>query len=319
MKKTHFERALFLSWYCSRGDCTFCYMSTQKERIKEPKKARRSYASILAEAIICKECGWEIEFLSGGYESYSADELRFILGKVVGITGQKQWLNMGVISKDDLSSFKPYLAGVCGAVECINEDIRNKVCPSKPLSEIKSFFSDCDELGIKKAMTIIIGLGETLDDVSLLKKFIKDNEIVRITFYALNPHEGTLFKEGPKTDYYVKWLREIRKEFPELTIIAGSWVDRIDEIPSLLSAGADYFTKFPSIKLFGKKHSRKIENTLEENNIGFSGTLTKVPKINLSDYEDIIADKELFLQVKNKLGSYLSKMSGGKQSPALPK
>ena len=28
-KTTFFERAIFFSWGCTIGDCTFCYMSTQ--------------------------------------------------------------------------------------------------------------------------------------------------------------------------------------------------------------------------------------------------------------------------------------------------
>ncbi len=37
------ERAIFLSWWCEKGDCGFCYMSTQKSKIKDPKKARRKF------------------------------------------------------------------------------------------------------------------------------------------------------------------------------------------------------------------------------------------------------------------------------------
>ena len=29
------ERAVFLSWWCDKGDCAFCYMSTQKNKIHE--------------------------------------------------------------------------------------------------------------------------------------------------------------------------------------------------------------------------------------------------------------------------------------------
>ena len=35
------ERAIFLSWWCEKGDCAFCYMSSQKPKIKDPEKARR--------------------------------------------------------------------------------------------------------------------------------------------------------------------------------------------------------------------------------------------------------------------------------------
>ena len=96
MKSTWFERAIFFSWYCSKGDCKFCYMSTQKVN----KLARRRKESILAEAIICKNLGWKVEFLSGGYESYSTDELVDLVKQIYLITGQKQWLNIGVLNKE---------------------------------------------------------------------------------------------------------------------------------------------------------------------------------------------------------------------------
>ena len=61
------ERAVFLSWWCDKGDCAFCYMSTQKNKIKEPEKARRKVPNIYAEAEMCKRLDCNIEFLSGGY------------------------------------------------------------------------------------------------------------------------------------------------------------------------------------------------------------------------------------------------------------
>ena len=64
------ERAIFLSWYCDKGDCAFCYMSTQKDKIQDPKKAKRRIPNILAEAEMCKRLEWNIEFLSGGYKSF---------------------------------------------------------------------------------------------------------------------------------------------------------------------------------------------------------------------------------------------------------
>ena len=106
MKTTHFERALFLSWYCSKADCKFCYMSTQKQKIKlkNPKFARRKLESIYAEALICKHLSWEIEFLSGGYESFSIEELVEIAKNVKKIYGKKQWLNIGMLKKEELEN-----------------------------------------------------------------------------------------------------------------------------------------------------------------------------------------------------------------------
>jgi biotin synthase-like enzyme len=309
MKKAWFERAIFLNWYCGKGDCKFCYMSLQKNRIKNPKLAKRKRESILAEALICKVCGWKVEFLSGGYESYDVDELVSITRDVYKITGQKQWLNVGVLNKKELEKFKPYLEGVCGAVECINPKIHDFLCPSKPVSEIIKMFKECDEIGLKKSITIIIGLGESEKDIHLLIDFIRRNKISKITFYALNPHKGTIFKKGPLTEYYVKWISGIRKEFPKLNIVAGSWVNRLSEISELLDAGADAVTKFPSIKLFGTKFAKQIENGAKKAGREFVGTMTRLPRVDWDkEVDKLDFDDELKKKIKNKLKVYLKQM-----------
>ena len=45
--KTWYGRCIFLSWYCSLGDCTFCFRTTQKHQIKHPKGSKRSMGSVL--------------------------------------------------------------------------------------------------------------------------------------------------------------------------------------------------------------------------------------------------------------------------------
>lgn len=310
MKTTHFERAIFFSWYCRKGDCKFCYMSTQKDKIKDPKLAKRKKESILAEALICKKLGWKVEFLSGGYESYDLDELVELTKEIYKITGKKQWLNIGVLNKEEILKFKPYIEGVCGAVECINPKLHDELCPSKPVSEILEMFKHCDELNLKKSMTLIIGLGEKKEDISLLIDFIKKNKVDRITFYALNPHKGTGFEKGPSTQDYVEWISKIRKEFPDIFIIAGSWVDRLSEISELLNAGADAITKFPSIKLFNTKFAKEIEKQVLKAGKEFEGSLSEMPKIDWNmEVDNLEIDDELKEKVKVKLREYLSKMA----------
>jgi biotin synthase-like enzyme len=299
MEKTWFERAIFFSWYCSKGDCKFCYMSTQKNKIKNPKLAKRRKESILAEAAICKACGWKVEFLSGGYESYDIEELVEIVKGVYEITKQKQWLNVGCLKKDEIKKFLPYIEGVCGAVECINPELHDKLCPSKQISESVEMFKACDELGLKKSMTLIVGLGETEKDISLLIEFIGKHSVDKITFYALNPHEGTVFKKGPSTEYYVKWISAARKAFPKLQIVAGSWVDRLEEISQLLDAGADAITKFPSIKLFNSKFAKEIEKQAKKAGRKFEGTMTKMPEINLNEFDE---------KTREKISQYIKQM-----------
>ena len=54
---------------CNRNVVIIDNSVYQKDKIKDPKKAKRTKESILAEAILSKNLGWEIEFISGGYES----------------------------------------------------------------------------------------------------------------------------------------------------------------------------------------------------------------------------------------------------------
>jgi biotin synthase-like enzyme len=309
-----FERAIFLSWYCSKADCAFCYMSAQKDRIKnlkEPRLARRSFASIFAEAIISQACGWEIEFISGGYDSFSAEELLFIIKGIYEITGKKQWLNIGVLDEDELKLFKPYVRGVIGTLECVNPELRKKICPSKPIKDILGMFAVCDKLGLKKGITVIIGLGETIDDFELLKKFIDKNKIMRITFYSLNPQKGTVFKSSPPIDYYEQWIRKTRQSFPELWITAGAWHDKTDYFSHLLKAGANNITKFPALRLFGTEKARNVEKQAELAGRRFAGTLTRLPDVDWDkEVDKLDFDDELKKKVNDKLKSYLDKMEG---------
>ena len=284
-------------------------MSTQKGRIKDPKKARRRKESIIAEAIISKACGWRIEFLSGGYDSYAMDELVKLAALVHKATGQKQWLNIGALTKEEMKSFLPHIKGICGAIECINPKVRKEVCPSKPTLPIVRMLQDAEKLGLKKSITIIIGLGETEKDIPLLTNFIRKYRIDRVTFYALNPHKGTPFTQGPKTEYYVKWIRAARQGFPKLEIVAGSWVNRLSEIHLLLEAGADSITKFPAIQLFNSRYARQIEQEAKKAGRKFEGTMTKLPKIDVDkELSRLKIDEDLKGKIKHKVKDYVNSM-----------
>ena len=311
MKTTYFERAIFLSWYCSKRDCAFCYLSSKPNAKPDPLKDRRSLSSIFAEAMLCTACRWKIEFLSGGCNTFTDEELLRIIKTVCQITKQKQWLNVGILNEKQLSLFKPYIQGVCGTVECITPKLRDKLCPSKPLKEIEDMFSICDKLGLKKTITIIIGLGETLDDFLYLKNFIKEYKIDKLTFYRLKPQKNTIFenKPVPSTDYYVEWLKKTRKAFPKLEIVAGSWLTHLDEIHLLLNAGADSITKFPSIRQFNTRFARQIEQEVKKAKREFKGTLTKVPKIDVDSWLNRLdLDDKTKDNIRKKLNNYLERM-----------
>lgn len=305
MKSVYFERAIFFGWYCKLRDCKFCYMST----INPTKKAVRTPSSILAEALICKKLGWKIEFLSSGYKAYPFDNLLKIINNTYLITKEKQWLNIGPLSESQIKKLKPYIKGYSGAIECANPELRKKLCPSKSIEEIINTFKLCDKYGLEKSITIILGLGEDLNDFEHLKKLIKEYKISRLTFYALNPHKGTGFKKGPEKKYYIKWIKKTRNEFPKIKIIAGSWINRYDEISELLKAGADNITKFPSIEMFNSKYAREIERQVSLANMNLKGSLTKLPNINWGrEISKLPFEDNLKNKINSKLRDYLELM-----------
>lgn len=311
-KEVYFERALFFSWYCGLGDCTFCYMSVQKNKITDPKKARRRFESVFAEAIISKVLNWKIEFVSGGYDSYEFEELVFLIKGIYSITNQKQWLNLGTLTKDQLIAMKPYTQGYAGTIETVNWNLRKIVCPSKTMTPIYKSFEYCDEIGIDKSITIIIGLGETIDDVKHLIKFITENGIKRITFYALNPHKETPFKTSPSKEYYCEWIRKTRVALPDLEIIAGAWVDKTDYYSAMLLAGADHITKIPSIRQFNNEKLQAITKEIESTGVNFKSNLTKLPSIDwnakVDNLDSNIFNSEMKEKIRKKLESYLKQM-----------
>ena len=274
---TWFERALFFSWYCKIADCKYCYMSTQSNK---NKGAVRSVASILAETIICKKLGWKIGFISSGHNAYSTEKLLLLMKSINKITGKKVWFNIGVLKEDELKMFSPYIEGVVGAIETVNPKLHDELCPSKPVEPFTKMFEVCKKLGIKNAMTIITGLGETIKDFELLKEFIEKYDIEKIHIYGLNPQKGTMFenKESPTAEYQSEWIAKTRIAFPKIDIQAGIWADKVENVSALLEAGANSISKFPAIRKFNSKEAMRIEEESEKAGRVFEGSLVKLPK-----------------------------------------
>jgi biotin synthase-like enzyme len=274
--ETHFERAIFFSWYCGIGDCTFCYMSAEKHA----KTARRSTESILAEIILCKALGWKIGFVSGGHDAYTKVEFLELLKQISRVSDEKVWINVGPLSHAELLKYQPYIKGVVASIETINPTLHKKVCPSKPIGPFEQMLSDADSLGIDKAMTLIVGIGESLDDFLLLEAFIRKHGIMKIHIYSLNPHDGTAFGNAlpPSNVYHAEWIARTRIAFPTIDIQAGIWLDRSNTVSLLLRAGANSISKFPALRHFGGKEARQVEEQVTRAGRVFQGTLTTMPK-----------------------------------------
>src|SRR3989344_5437072 len=221
-----FERAIFFSWGCTIGDCTFCYMSTQPAD-KPPRETKRSRESILAEFLLAKHLGWDIGFFTGGIGVLKPDELEAMLQAAVEIIGDKLWLSVGPVPRVLLQRYLPYIKGVVGSTETINPIIHKKVCPSKPLAPYERMFEAAQELGLARAMTFIVGLGETREDLPLLKEFIDKHDISKIHVYGLIPQKGTIHEHDliPSAEEQAWWIAQLRIAFPTLDIQCGIWED----------------------------------------------------------------------------------------------
>jgi len=307
---TWFERAIFISWFCAKPTCKFCYMYTIKDQIKKPRKARRRLESILAEALICKILDWEIGFISAGIMSWGTDELFEVLEGVYKVTGKKQWLNLGTLKEKQIEKLLPFIEGVTGTVETVNWEIRDNIVPDKPLSEIENMFTLADKFGLKKSITIIIGLGETIDHFPNLVDIIEKLKIDRINFYRLVPHEGAeRFPIGPSTEYYTEWIAKTRIAFPKLQIVAGSWTDKTTEIESLLHAGANAITKLPALKNFGKRPAIEIQESAKKAGRQFLSEMIIYPKFNVDDeLEKIDLKADLKQNIKEKYLKYYKRL-----------
>ncbi|MEK6950744.1 MAG: radical SAM protein [Nanoarchaeota archaeon] len=315
---TAFERAIFFSWGCTIGDCGFCYMSTQPAD-KKPTETKRSKESILAEFILAKNLGWDIGFFTGGIGVFTPAELEFMLNAATEIVGEKIWLSVGPLSKPLLQRYLPYIKGVVGSTETINPRLHKMVCPSKPLEPYERMFAAATELQLKKAMTFIVGMGETQQDLPLLINFITRHSIDKIHVYSLIPQEGTMFAQAtiPSAEEQAWWIAQLRIAFPALNIQAGIWEDRLEYIPLLLKAGANSLSKFRATALFGTFQAAELERQVQAAGRAFKGTLIALPEVDWNEQINALSfSEELKQKIGVKLFQYLHKMRGPIPLPA---
>ena len=307
MKTIGFSRCIFLSWYCELGTCTFCFRSTTKHKIRHAETAKRTVESVLCEAIVGKQLGLHHEFLTGGYGIFEFDEIVKIAGYVSEIYGEKLWVNLGVLGKKQMEKLMPYVEGVYASCETVNEQVQKDVCPGKPILPYSKMLKNALDIGMKTAMTIVIGLGETKDDFEALATFIKEHKLTRITFYALKPVKGTPFIESPSEEYYAWWIKETKQTFPDLKVIAGLTPKNPGYVKFILEAGVDEITKFPAIKKFNSDGSKLIEKQIQDAGFSYDFSLTKLPDVDWDEEVDKLSYPEKDA-LKKKLKQYVDKM-----------
>ena len=308
-----FGRCIFLSWYCKRGTCKFCFRSTIEHKERYESNARRTPASIYTDAILGKNLGWELEFLTGGYGMYDDSGFDNFVENVRIISEifqKKIWINVGVLAKEELLKLKPYVEGICASIETVNTKLHKELCPDKNIKEYEDFLDTSEELGFRKSITIIIGVGETKDDFALLEKFIAKHKLDRITFYALKPVKGTMFTRSPDPDYYAWWVASTRIKFPKMRIAAGLTPKNPDFAENIARAGVNIITKFPAVKEFGSEKAMLVEALVRKAGRKFISSLTVMPKIDWSKEVDRLDVGSYPKQkIKDKLGEYVKDMS----------
>ena len=298
-------RCIFLSWYCSLGDCDFCFRSTQKHKIKFPATARRRKESIYAEAFIAKTHNWKLEFLTGGYGIYDFEDLVEITKTCSEIYDEKIWLNLGVLGKPQLEKFKPYIQGVVASVETLEPILHKKVAPSKPLKPFETMLENAKQMGLKTSMTIVLGLGEDISHYKYVFDWIKKYELDRITYYSLRPVKGTPYEKGPEPEYIAEWIAKTRINFPKIEIIIGTAETRIPEIHLLLEAGANAITKIPATKIFGTTGAQEINSQVEKAGRKFTSELVNLKKVDWKkEVDKISVEDEMKEKIVEKIKDY---------------
>jgi len=304
--KTWYGRCIFISWYCSLGDCTFCFRSTNQHKEMHPEGSRRSMGSILLEALFSRIFKWRIEFVTGGYGIMPFPDLLEIVKNISMVYGEKVWLNLGVMAQKHLEEMRPYVKGMYGSLETVTPGLHEQVCPSKPLGPYERMFERLE--GFKKSICIIVGMGDRIEDIQHLFDFIEKYQIDRVTLYALKPVRGTPFTHGPSSDEYLQWLARLRIRFPKLQIVAGTNLRRCEEAGYLMQAGANALTKFPATKQFATKKAYLVTKLIQEQGRNFTSTITALPNIDWNaEIESLQIQEEYKTEMKAKISSYLQR------------
>lgn len=307
--KTWYGRCIFISWYCSLADCTFCFRSTQDHQEKHPAESKRSMGSILLEALFSRLFKWRIEFLTGGYGIMPWNELLEIIKNVSIVYGEKVWLNLGVLPSRQLKECKPYVKGVYSSLETLTPKLHEHVCPSKPIAPYDKMFTTLDP-EFKKSIAIIVGLGDSIEDMHYLFDFVEKHRLSRVTVYALKPVRGTEYTVGPTSDEYFQWLARLRLRFPKMQIVAGTNLRRCEEAGYLMRTGANAITKFPATKQFGTQKARLIDLLIRERQREFVSNITSLPSINWNKEIDSLLIKEKYkVEMKAKIEPYLHRFA----------
>lgn len=282
--EVYYERSVFINWTCAIADCKYCFLSTKtKHRPGKELKAIRSKESILAEIFVCKTLGWDIGYITGGLRVESTPYLIDLIQKINVITGDKIMMNFGPYPRSIIEQFKPYVSGMGSAIESFDEELHNFICPSKPLRSLLTFLDDLKSLQLQKLITIILGLGETKNDVFIVIENIKRYQIEKIQLCFLKSQKNTVFDNvpSPNIKYMAYWVAQIRIHCPNVEIKVALVKERMEDFSLLLKAGANSFSRFMVFTTFATPLATTLENECRKAGRTLRGNFTSLPDVDI--------------------------------------
>lgn len=261
------------------------------------KAPRRSLSSIEAELHVCQHLGWEpILHIDQGL--YNFQETYEIIKRAANICGRKVAVALGALTKNELALIRPYVSSLIVRLETVNKGIQKRIIPQKLLLGYLMTFGEARDF--ERGIELTLGIGETLEDISELVRFISTHDIGRVTFFVAQ--QKMLQKRSSSSFYIARWIAETRINFPKIKIAAGTWVQRQAEVGLFLRAGANAITQFPALRYFNSEYSRVIESECANAKRRLRGTLSDHSRLESLDRSLI---KE---EVRGKLDKYIAAM-----------
>ncbi len=261
------------------------------------KAPRRSSSSVEAEVHLCKQLGWR-PVLRVEPSLYSFQESFEIIKRAAGISDKKIDVAMGALARNDLDMLRPYVRSIIARIETVNRGIQKRIIPNK---EILAYLTTLGEAkGFERGIDVTLGIGETLDDITGLLRFVETHAINKVTYF-LSAKQATQ-RRNPSSFYVARWIAETRIHFPKICIVTGTLPQREAEVGLFLKAGANAITQFPALKFFNSEFSQVIEEECRIAKRTLQGTLTDYSQLESLDRSLI---KE---EVRGKLEKYIATM-----------
>ena len=258
---------------------------------------KRTINSLLAEAYLCKQFGWEI-LVEDSPGAYKFPELVAVLKSVHDLSEKKVALQTPALSLPEMDSLRTHVQSVVADLKTINKGTQKRISPHFSLTPFISMFSDAK--GFQRRVLITLGIGEHLEGLPELHRFIETHTVTEVTFTPLTTENHPLAAARPPSSFYcARWIAETRIAFPKLKILAATSPERFAELGLFLKAGINTITGFPALEIFHSESAQVIEEECKNAGRTLVGTLTDLSLLDRMRQEHLQDD------VKEKLDKYI--------------